>query len=176
MDLCNLLWCDGKQLSVACQKSPIRMIPSNARHHTNPDTFAETFYSIPHREPKIAIIHIQNKLDSITPGQEIIIYVWSSCPMCLTSPSSYSTPALLSYNWTFWTQGSQNSRRSLLFVNIVNTLRSSWTDWIASSLSFSLPLKWEMGLNSYSCKCRNPSSLSQDLLPFSPPLLFHPGM
>lgn len=77
--------------------------------------------------------------------------------MCLISPSLYSTPALLSYNWTFWTQGSQNSSRSLLFVNIVNTLRSSWTDRIASWLSFSLPLKWEMGLNSYSCKCRNQS-------------------
>lgn len=71
-------------------------------------------------EPKIAITHIRNKLDSITPGHEIIIQVWWSCPMCLTSPPLYSTAALLSYKWTFWTKDSQNCRRSLLFVNIVN--------------------------------------------------------
>lgn len=126
-------------------------------------------------EPKIAITHIQNKLDSVTPGQEISLQVWSSCTMCLTSPSLYSTPALLSYNWTFWTQGSQNSRGSLLFVNTVNTLRSSWTDWIASSLSFSLPLKWEMGLNSYSCKCRNQSFFPVTRpAPTSSPFTFSP--
>lgn len=79
MDLCNLLWCDGKQLSVACQKSPIPMIPDNARLHTNPDTLQKYFILFRTGEPKIAITHIQNKLDSITPGQEIIIQVWSSC-------------------------------------------------------------------------------------------------